>query len=161
MDCRRNFSFIDFDTMNIAALLPKSIGVKKALVILCYHIEQHPNVKHPVNRFQLRVNTIEKVITALIYHPGTKKPTYSNDVLDNGRYYPIKYELPGYGHIYPVPEGKVMIRMIEELVKREVKTEDKTDYLEIDYDDSASEIPCTIYMTKANGEKHKLIHIIK
>lgn len=147
--------------MNLTQFLPKSIGVKKALVILCYHIEQHPNVKHPVQKFQLRVNVIERAVSALIYHPGTKKPTYSNDVLHEGKYYPVKYELPGFGHIYPVPEGKAMIGMIEELVKREVKTTDKTDYLEINYDDSLTDIPCTIYLTKGNGEKHKINHVIK
>lgn len=147
--------------LSLSQMLPKSFTLKNGLVVLCKHIEDHENVKHEVKKFELRVNTITKAFDVLIWHPGTKKPTYTNDIFEDGLYYPVKYERPGHSHLYHYNDGAFIIGLIEDLIKREVNTKDNVDFVLLKYDDSQSEVPCEIFVTNSAGEKLKIKHIIK
>lgn len=147
--------------LSLSDMLPKSFTLKNGLVVLCSHIEEHENVRHEVRKFELRINTLKKTFDVMIWHPGTKKPTYSNDVEDNGLYYPVKYELEGHKHLYNYDEGSFVISMIERLVKKETKTPHNVDYIVLEYDDTLSEIPYCLYLTTDEGEKLKLKQVIK
>lgn len=147
--------------LSLADMIPKSFTLKNGLVLLCHHIEEHENVHHEVRHFELRVNPSKKTFDVMIWHPGTKKPTYSDDVLDNGLFFPIKYELEGHKHLYNYDQGAFIVNMIEKLVKKETKTEHTIDYIAVEYDDSLSEIPYCLYLTTDKGEKLKIKQVIK
>lgn len=156
-----------FSGFSLKDMLPKSFTIKNGLVVLCKHIEDHENVGHEVRKFVLSIVTATKSFNVLIYHPGTKKPKYMNDIqnMSTGLYHPVKYELPGYGHMYNFPEGEFMINMIKSLVEKErpdIKDSGMTvDKVEVTYDDSANEIPCDIFVTQSDGKKFKIKHVIK
>lgn len=141
--------------------LPSSFTLKNGLIVLCKEIENHPNVNHEVRKFELRVTPSTKTFDVMVWHPGTKKLTYANDIEENGLFYPVKYELPGHAHLYHYKEGGFVIRLIEKAIKMEVKTEHTIDRVVVQYDDSLSEIPCVLYLTTDKGEKIKINHVIK
>lgn len=147
--------------LSLTSFIPKSFTVKNGLIVLSDMLAKHPNVKHNVEKFQLKIDVQKKVFDVLIYHPGTKDPTYANDQFQGGKYYPVKYELAGFGHWYHFDEGAFMIGMIQSLVEREVKTKDRADFVVVNYDETQSEIPCMIYLTTSEGNKIRLPHIIK
>jgi len=141
--------------------LPKSFTLKNGLIVLCKEMETHEKVMHEVKRYDLLITIAEKTFSVRIWHPGTKKQTYSNDVFDNCLFYPVKYELPGHAHVYNYDEGSWMVRMIEKMVRKEVKTDDTIDRVEIHYDETLSEIPCSVFITTKEGVKVKIPHTIK
>lgn len=143
------------------SMLPKSFTLKNGLIVLCKHIEEHENVKHEVRKFELRVTPSTKTFDVMIWHPGSKKPTYANDILEEGIYYPVKYELAGHSHLYHYTQGAWIINMISMLVKKETNTPHTVDRVVIEYDDSLSEIPYTVYLTTDKGEKLKINQTIK
>lgn len=145
----------------LTSFIPASFTVKNGLIVLSKYLGDHENVKHKVEKYVLKIDVKRKIFDVLIFHPGTKDPTYLNDVFDNGKYYPSKYELAGHGHWYHFDQGGFMIGMIQSLVEKEVKTQDICDYVVVDYNDDATEIPCTVYLTKATGEKVRILHTIK